>query len=108
MQASLCVYVMPPLPTRAMQGVPFVFFEAAEIRVRVIEQPQTNATGADAYDLVDDIAAALHWQPREEGTQLGAILAHPLQLATRPTAMVEDPNTRIIDVIFEATYGFQS
>lgn len=96
---GLCIYVMPPLPTRAMQDVPFVFFEAAEIRVRIIEQPGLNGAGADAYDLVDDIAAALHWHGFPE------MLAHPLQLASRPTEMVEDPKYRIIDVIFEATYG---
>jgi hypothetical protein len=35
------------------------------------------------------------------------MLAHPLQLAPLPVEMVEDPETRIIDVIFEAVYGFQ-
>lgn len=97
---GLCIYVMPPLPTRAMQGVPFVFFEAAEIRIRIIEQPPKNGTGADAYDLVDDVAAALHWH-------MDPIFAHPLELAARPTDAVEDPRTRIIDVIFNAIYGFK-
>jgi len=101
---GLCIYVMPPLPTRAMQGVSFVFFEAAEVRIRIIEQPPANSTGADAYDLVDDVATALHWQPKEAGSPLSAILGHPLQLASRPTEMVEDPRTRIIDVIFDATF----
>ena len=105
---GLCIYVMPPLPTSALQGNPFVFFDKAEIRVRIVEQPAMNETGADAYDLVDDVANALHWQPRTEGTALGAILAHPLQLASRPTEMIADPQARIIEVIFEATYGFQS
>lgn len=105
---GLCIYVMPPLPTSALQGNPFVFFDKAEIRVRIVEQPALNETGADAYDLVDDVANALHWQPRAEGTALGAILAHPLQLATRPAEMIADPQARIIEVIFEAVYGFQT
>jgi hypothetical protein len=104
---GLCLYVMPPLPTSALQGNPFVFFDKAELRVRIVEQPAMNQTGADAYDLVDDVANALHWQPRAEGTALGAILAHPLQLADRPTEMIADPQARIIEVIFEAVYGFQ-
>ena len=92
-----------------LQGNPFVFFDTeAEIRVRIVEQPAMNESGADAYDLVDDVAKALHWQPRTEGTALGAILAHPLQLASQPTEMIADPQARIIEVIFEAIYGFQS
>src|SRR5260221_13135167 len=105
---GLCIYVMPPLPTSALQGNPFVFFDKAEIRVRIVEQPAMNETGADAYDLVDDVANALHWQPKAEGTALGAILAHPLQLASRPAEMIADPQARIIEVIFEAVYGFQT
>lgn len=104
---GLCIFVMPPLPTSALQGTPFVFFDRAEVRVRIIEQPAMNQSGADAYDLVDDVANALHWQPKSEGAQLGAILAHPLQLASRPCAMIEDPQARIIEVIFEAVYGLQ-
>jgi hypothetical protein len=104
---GLCIWVMPPLPTSALQGNPFVFFDKAEIRIRVVEQPAMNDTGADAYDLIDDIANALQWQPKEEGTKLGAILAHPLQLASRPCEMVEDPTYRFIDVVFEAAYGLQ-
>lgn len=132
---GLCIFVMPPLPTSALENVPFVFFDKAEIRIRIIEQPAANRTGSDAYDLVDDVACALQWQPHrglEEAIvarmlaescdrataaawvaaeeqfaplrALAAILAHPLQLASRPTDMVEDPRTRIIDVIFNAVY----
>jgi hypothetical protein len=102
---GLCVLIMPPLPTGAEQGVPFVFFNRAEVRVRIMEQPAMNTTGADAYDLVDDVATALHWQPKAEGTALGAIVAHPLQLAEHPVEMVDDPQYRIIDVFFEAVFG---
>ncbi|HEX8310893.1 MAG TPA: hypothetical protein VF614_06230 [Chthoniobacteraceae bacterium] len=60
---GLCIFVQPLLPLRAMQGVPFVFFEAAELRVRIIERMEKNASGADAYDLLEDVANALQWQP---------------------------------------------
>lgn len=103
---GLCINVMPPLPTRAEQGAPFVFFDEAEVVVRIIEQPSMNGLGADAYDLVEDVAAALHWQLLG-GNSGGSILAHPLQLASRPTDMAEDRKWRIIDVKFVATYGLQ-
>ncbi|HSI10721.1 MAG TPA: hypothetical protein VK961_01695 [Chthoniobacter sp.] len=104
---GLCIFVMPPLPTSTLQGNPFVFFDKAEVRVRIVEQPAMNQAGADAYDLVDDVANALHWQPKSDGTQLGNILAHPLQLASRPCELIDDPQARIIEVIFEAVYGLQ-
>jgi len=95
---GLCLYVMPPLPTGAEQDVPFVFFNRAEVRVRIIEQPAANTTGADAYDLVDDVATAL------QGQLIDGLLADILRLAARPTEMVEDPRYRIIDVLFNAVY----
>lgn len=98
---KLGIYVMPPLPQSFTQGNPFLFFDKVEIRVRIIEQPQINTTGADAYDLTDDVMACLHWQA------FSTFLAVPLQLAARPVEMIEDPVTRIMDVIFEAVYGLQ-
>jgi hypothetical protein len=107
---ELALYIMPPLPTRAVQGVPFVFWERVEVRVMIVEQPQLNTMGADAYDLVDDVSSALHWQPFSDR------LAHPLQLAESPAEMIWEPaprlgglaaNARMIDVIFEATHGLQ-
>lgn len=97
-QQTLCVLLMPPFPTRAMQGVPFVFYEGAELRARIVEQPKLNSTGADAYDLADDVALALHW------TNPGGVLAHPLELAHQPFKVVEDSGTRIIEVIFNAQF----
>ncbi len=60
---GLCIWTMPPLPTSAMQGVQIVFFDKSEVRVRIVEQPAMNSLTADAYDLIDDVATALHWQP---------------------------------------------
>lgn len=197
-QGGLMIHVLPPLPTGAEQGVPFVFFNRAEIRVRITELVPVNMSSTDAYDLFDDVAQALHWAPRgfglivysttempmivpsatnvfepdgefpwrvgdrirvarvgapasqwmegpissidgtevafvveeslgggmnsysdwqitsaEAATGLAAILAHPLQLAARPADAVEGMMeggkgmVRVIDVIFEAVYGFQ-
>jgi hypothetical protein len=99
---GLCVLVMPSLPMEAQQGSPEVFFSAVEVRVRIVEKPAISAKfGADAYDLVDDIAAGLHWQ------LFGEILSHPLELAQRCTDPAQDPVMRIIDVIFTAVYGLR-
>ena len=62
---GLCCYVMPPLPLSALPGTPALFFPEAEVRVQILEVPATNATGADAYDLLDDVLVALHWQPHQ-------------------------------------------
>ena len=97
-QGGLCIYVMPPLPTHANFD-PALFFDRAEIRVRIVEQPSLTGAGADAYDLADDVALALHW------AAIPSILAHPLFIAERPMEIAEDPKYRIIDVIFTAVYG---
>lgn len=114
---GLCLFVMPPVATSALQGVPFVFFDGYEVRVRIIELPQMNTTGADTYELIDAVALALHWQPRAADSdaqkQLAAMLAHPLQIARRPVEMIEGTASakdmpydgkflRIADVVFHA------
>jgi hypothetical protein len=116
-QTGLVVYVMPVVPKRAdsMQGGDVVFFDAAEVIVRVIEQPRVNnaGAGASAFDLMDDIIRALHWHGIPgDGSDLGRILSHPLQLAPVPVeireGVIEESKEllRILDVIFNATYGF--
>lgn len=108
---GLCIWIIPPIPKRAepMGGGNIVFFSSAEIRVRIVEQPALNNAGADAYDLVDDVANALQGQPRLPG-KLSSILSYPLQLAATPVDQPYDADLqdryRIIDVIFEAVYGF--
>lgn len=94
-----------------MGGGSIVFFSSAEIRVRIVEQPALNSSGADAYDLVDDVANALQGQPRVPG-KLSLILSYPLQLAATPVDQPYDADLqdryRILDVIFEAVYGFKT
>jgi hypothetical protein len=110
---GLCIFVMPPVPTSALQGVPFVFFDGYEVRVRIIELPQMNTTGADSYELIDAVALALHWQPKTNDSPLAGMLAHPLQIARRPVEMIEGTASaagmpydgkflRIADVVFNA------
>ncbi|EDY16682.1 hypothetical protein CfE428DRAFT_5795 [Chthoniobacter flavus Ellin428] len=113
-QEGLCVFVMPVMEQDAssMQGGDVLFFDAAEVRVRIIEQPRANPIGATAFDLKDDIISALHWSGVPgDGSALAAILAHPLQLAPRPLDFIEGiieeskQVVRILDVLFTATYG---
>lgn len=113
-QTGLVIYVMPVLPKRAdsMQGGNVVFFDAAEVIVRIIELARGNNTGATAFDLVEDIITALHWHGIPgDGSDLGKILAHPLELAPAPLdikeGVIEESKEflRIIDVNFNATYG---
>ncbi len=138
------IHVQAPLPTRALQGVPFVFIEASELRITIVEQPQINTLRADAYDLLDDVLTALQWQPHrgiEEAVAatrvahdcdaaaalarvqadaafaplfaLAALVAHPIQVAPRPSEMIWDPTTRMqglaadarmLDAIFNVTH----
>ena len=106
-QNGICLFAMPPIPTSALQGVPFVFFDGYEVRVRIIEVPSLNNSEVDTYELIDAIALALHWK------NPGNMLAHPLELARTPVEMVEGTASapgfetdgkflRIADVIFNA------
>jgi hypothetical protein len=116
---GLCIFVMPPVPTSAVQGVSFVFFDGYEVRVRIIELPQMNTTGADTYGLIDAVALALHWQPKAQDNPLAGILAHPLQIARRPVEMIEGTASaagmpydgkflRVADVVFNAVLQINS
>jgi hypothetical protein len=96
LKQTLGIYIQPPLPTRAMQGVPYLFFEGYEVRIRVVEQPKLNDTGSDGYETAEKVALLLHW------TNPGGMLAVPMQIAGRPEEMIEDPTYRVIDVIFNA------
>lgn len=98
----IALHVAPPVPVRAMQGVPFVFFEIYEVRVKIVEQPALNGGPFDAYDLIEDVAATLHWQP------FAGLLAHPLQLARSPVRTLhENPDRREFEILFHATCGFE-
>jgi hypothetical protein len=113
-QTGLCIFVPVPVPTSAMQGTPFVFFDGFECRVQIIEIPAVNAEGAaDLYDMIEAVALALHWQPKDINSPLANILAHPLMLAARPVEVAEGivavpgfehdgQSIRAADVIFNA------
>lgn len=116
---GLCIYVLMPVPTRAMQGTPTVFFDGYEVRVQIVEIPKINRAGADLYDLIDAVALALHWQPKTVESPLAGLLAHPLYLAERPVEVAEgvvavpgfERNGEIVrgaDVIFHAALELKS
>lgn len=96
-RSGLSVHVMQPLPRRATRGAPFVYFEQAEFRVRIIQLVAMQISDLDAHSLVDDVCDALHYQRVPGFTQ-------PLKLAHRVTEMVEDENARVIDVILNGAY----
>ena len=96
LKQTLGVYIQPPLGTKAMTNVPYLFFENYEVRIRIVEQPKLNDTVSDAYQTADQVALLLHW------TNPGGMLAVPMQIAARPMEMIEDPTYRVIDVIFVA------
>jgi len=87
---GLAVFVQVPVPTSAMQGTPFVFFDGFECRAQIVELPEMNRDGvSDLYDLIERVALALHWQPKAAESPLAGMLAHPLSLASRPVEMAE-------------------
>lgn len=89
-QRGLCIFVPVPVPTSAMQGTPFVFFDGWECRVQIVEMPEVNRdAGADLFDLIEMVALGLHWQPKSVDAPLAGILAHPLYLASRPVEVAE-------------------
>ncbi|HEX4085924.1 MAG TPA: hypothetical protein VHY22_13505 [Chthoniobacteraceae bacterium] len=103
LKQTLGIYINPPLPTRALDsGGPVLFFSDYEVRVRVVEQPKLNDKGADAYEVAEAIAEALHWSNPEapDGTPM---LAIPMKINPgRPLELIEDPTYRVIDVVFIA------
>lgn len=89
-QQGRCIFVPMPVPTSAMQGTPFVFFDGFECRVQIIEMPHVANEGeADIYELIEAVALALHWQPKSPDSPLAGMLAHPLYLAQRPVETAE-------------------
>lgn len=106
---GMFLWVMPALPKKAQAGSPTIFFEEVEVRVRVGENFALSNFGINAYELAEEVAAALHWQPAPEdlGTGGFALLAHPLYLAPRCTEDADDEQTRFIDVIFHTAYGLR-
>jgi hypothetical protein len=101
---GLGINTLPVLPTRITDDAPFVFVEEGNLIVRTIETPAMNSLGASAWQLAEDIANALQWQPRAPQSPLSALLAHPLQLAPECFREVSDSRFRIVDTIFNATY----
>lgn len=100
---GLCIYVLPTLPLRAMRTeTGLIFFESAEVRVRIIENPTLNKTGFDAWDVCEAVATTL------QGSNPGDFLACPLGLASTPVDLVEDPDTRVMDLIFDAAFQLNS
>lgn len=96
---GLAIWVMPILPRRAMQGVPFIFFEEAEVRLRLFEQPTLNATGIDIYGLIERASRTLHTANPD------SLLHGPLSLASAPVeAQADEADLIAFDLIFTCAY----
>lgn len=96
---GICIYVMMPMPKRATRTQnDIVFFESAECRIRVIEQPKLNTSDFDGWDALEQVIIAL------QGINPAGIFAAPLGLMQHPIENVEDKTTRIFDVLFDAAF----
>lgn len=99
--AGLVVYVFPGLPVEVNQNNPGPYVDRLEVRVRVIELPETNRDYPDAYEAVEILLAALHlWEPV---TSRGAGNA----LVCRPAPVEEVPDTSGVafDLLFDLSVG---
>lgn len=89
-RSGLCIFVPMPVPTHAMQGTPDVVFDGFEVRVQIVEMPSVKPDGLpDLYDLIEEVALGLHWQPKSVDSPLAGRLLHPLYLAERPVEVAE-------------------
>ena len=96
---AIGVYVLPVLPVAPVEGAPFLFFQRAEVRVRVIENRKLNSTGSDAYEVAEAVCLAL------QGSNPGDILAAPLEVAN--FELNEDAVGISLDCIFHAAFGIE-
>lgn len=97
---AICAYVMPVLPADPLDGAPFVFFQKAEVRIRVIENRKLNDTDLDAYQAAEGVCLAL------QGSNPGGILSAPLEVSN--FELNEDANGISLDCIFLAAFGLES
>jgi len=95
-KAKICVYVMPPDPTHALQGTPFLFYDSYEIRLRIVEQTPINDTGTDAYEVSDSIAQALHYAPHRhiEAAVQAAMTANSIDQEAALALVRQDPKVQ--------------
>ena len=96
---GICIYIMPVLPAAPLEGAPFVFFQRAEIRVRVIENRKLNATDLDAYQIAEAVCLAL------QGANPSGLLSAPLEVSN--FELNEDEKGISLDCIFHAAFGLE-
>jgi len=97
---AICIFVMPVLPVSPLAGATFLFFERAEVRVRVCENRKINSTGVDVYEVVEGVCLAL------QGSNPGGVLSVPLEVSS--FELLEDEKGVQLDCIFRAVFGIES
>ena len=107
---GICIWVMPLLPKKAMvTECEIIFLESVEIKVRLIETPViSKKINFTVYDAMAVTMEALQgFNPETPGNPGDKLFAAPLGLATSPVNIEEDPDTRILDVIFDVAIQLQ-
>lgn len=92
------VFILPVKPLRITEGADFIFFESAEVRLRMIINPTTTDLAMESSELSAKLRLALH------GKNPGDLLADNIRLANPPLEEVEDPEVIIHDNIFLVSY----
>lgn len=97
-KSGLCVLVLQPLPLSSMgeETMEFAVIDNLEVVVGVYEQPAVNPHQEEAFDVMEDIIAALHGQHFPE------LIIAPLALQKRPITYADDAQHRVIEVRFKA------
>jgi hypothetical protein len=99
-QLAVCLYVFPPLLLTANANNPGPYFDRIQIRVRCIENPVLNATGLDAYQLVE----LAHWSLNgQQPTNVDGV--NPLAPDPNSTREIDDPQLVIFDVLYNTSGG---
>jgi len=97
---AIGVYILPVLPSAPVEGAPFLFFQRAEVRVRIVENRKLNSTDVDAYQVAEAVCLAL------QGSNPGDVLSAPLEVSN--FELNEDANGISLDCIFLAAFGIES
>jgi hypothetical protein len=106
---GICIHVLPVLPTKKEPGTEgIILYTGAQVIVRVYEIMALNTSGVSGYDVIEEVAIALHW------SNPGTLLNYPLEQSDKPVQQADIPayemdgkqypQSRIFDVLFNAVY----
>lgn len=98
---GVAIFVFPPKPRKFESNIPSPTFREMEVVVRLIENPSSNQTGADAWDYWEELIKLHFWRPLNLPT-CGALIgqSEPFQDQTMPKEDI-----RIFDCKFTVKVG---